>query len=257
MVWLINFDVLAGRTRKAVLETAVGDFQKHEVTSIMAMVECPSRQQSGTWKSLTGSYPTLPTPWMDFPFLDKWALPTCPHQPQFHYSQSGEMTNLLVAGGSPSVLRPLWWLWKKRWWLVSPLFQLLEKKHSASTLLGPPGWVKAPQLAEAGAPQTYVREWREKHCPQADFLLLLLIMESQEVDCSQGIFDHAGLLTQQKSNPHRGRGILYTEVQRAMPAAILCVSLFNSLSSLPQTEKKASIKSHTNGCVKWNKNGER
>lgn len=153
MIWLINFDVLAGRTRKAVLETAVGDFQKHEVTSVMAMVECPSRQQSGTWKSLTGSYPTLPTPWMDFPFLDKWALPTCPHQPQFHYSQSGEMTNLLVAGGSPSVLRPLWWLWKKRWWVVSPLFQLLEKKHSASTLLGPPGSVKAPQLAEAGHPK--------------------------------------------------------------------------------------------------------
>lgn len=55
-------------------------------------------------------------------------------------------------------------------------------------------------LAEAGTPQTCVRESREKPCPQvhvADFLLLLLVMGSQEVGCSQGIFDHAGLLTQQ------------------------------------------------------------
>lgn len=70
-------------------------------------------------------------------------------------SQSGELTNLLVAGGSPGVLRPLWWLWRKRGWLLSPLFQVLEKKDILLPLSwGLLGEWKHPSLLRQGHPKT-------------------------------------------------------------------------------------------------------
>lgn len=193
--------------------------------------------QAPKWhlKSLTGSYPTVSAPWTDSTFLGKWALPSYPHHPSWvllpvskerwqcpWWQEAAQCAEASVMCGG-----------RGDGWLGSPLFQLLEKKG----VLPPLSWGLAcwgrdtPNLCER------VKRKALSTGTRGRFPFVAACYGKSGSGLFSGYFwpcraSHSAVI----QSPQRQGDPIYWGAE-GNACSILCVSPFNSLSSLLQTEK--------------------